>query len=248
MKPKIIAYILTHNCESMLEKAYNKIPKDLVDDIVVCDDYSSDNTIKIADKLHLKISKNSGNKGYGGNVKNALSYCFKHGASYAVEVHGDGAQFNPVAIRDAIPLLNKEFDFILGSRFMITVIALKNGMPIIRYIANRVLSFFDRITLRLPLSEFHTGFRIYSKNLFFQLPIGANSDDYLFSFEVIAQAAYFKLKIGEVPVEADYKSEHTSHNLFGAAIYAFKSRYILLRFLLSKYCLVHSEQFPGLNK
>ena len=125
--------------------------------------------------------------------------------------------------------------------------ALKNGMPLVRFLANRSLSFFDRIILDLPLTEFHTGFRIYSKKLFETLPLQHDANNYLFSFEVIVQAAYFKLKIGEVPVEADYKSEHTSHNLIGASIYAFNTFYILFKFLSSKYKIAFSKQFPDIK-
>jgi glycosyltransferase involved in cell wall biosynthesis len=241
---KIIAFILTYNCAQMLEKAWRKIPKDYVDEIVVSDDMSKDNTIEVAKSLGLKIIQNRDKKGYGGNLKNALAYCFSHGASHAVEIHGDGAQFNPIAIKDAIPLIKKDYDLILGSRFQVPGQALRNGMPLIRFLANRGLSFFDRIILKLPLTEFHTGFRIYSKKLFETLPLQHDANNYLFSFEVIVQAAYFKLKIDEVPVEADYKSEHTSHNLIGASIYAINTFYILLKFLLSKHKIAFSKQFP----
>ena len=116
-------------------------------------------------------------------------------------------------------------------------------MPLIRFIANRGLSFIDRIVLRAPLTEFHTGFRIYSRKLFTTLPFEANSNDYLFSFEVIVQAIFFKLKTAEVPVEADYLSEHTSHSLYGASLYAINTFFVLGKFLLSKYTQIKFEQF-----
>lgn len=240
---KIIAFILTYNCEFMLEKAYKKIPKKYVDEIIVSDDSSEDNTLNVAKKLGLKVVKNVAGKGYGGNLKNALHYCFINKATHAVEIHGDGAQFNPIAIKNAIPLIKKDYDLILGSRFQTPRQALINGMPLIRFMANRSLSFIDRIILRAPLTEFHTGFRIYSQNLFSTLPLNANSNDYLFSFEVIVQAIFFKLKIGEVPVEADYLSEHTSHSLFGASLYAINTFFVLGKFLLSKYSRIKFEQF-----
>lgn len=240
---KIIAFILTHNCERMLEKAYKKIPKKYVDEIVVSDDISQDNTLKVAKKLGLKVIKNKFGKGYGGNLKNALHYCFNNDATHAVEIHGDGAQFNPIAIKDAIPLIKEDYDLILGSRFQNPGQALKNGMPLIRFIANRGLSFIDRIILRVPLTEFHTGFRIYSRKLFNTVPFEANSNDYLFSFEVIVQAVFFRLKTGEVSVEADYRSEHTSHSIYGASLYAINTFFVLSKFLLSKYTKIKFEQF-----
>jgi glycosyltransferase involved in cell wall biosynthesis len=114
---KIIAFILTYNCAHMLEKAWRKIPKDYVDEIVVSDDMSKDNTIEVAKSLGLKVIQNRGKKGYGGNLKNALAYCFDHGASHAVEIHGDGAQFDPIAIKDAVPLIKKITISSLGRGF-----------------------------------------------------------------------------------------------------------------------------------
>jgi len=170
------------------------------------------------------------------------------GADYAVEIHGDGAQFDPVALYQADKLLNLNFDLILGSRFIVPGLARKNGMPLIRFLANRGLSFFDRLILRLPLSEFHTGFSIYSRKFYETIPIAQNSSDYLFSFEVIAQAAYFNLRVGEIPVEADYIGEHTSHKLSGAVIYAFETFLILFKFIFAKYLHIYSKQFPKVAK
>ena len=103
-------------------------------------------------------------------------------------------------------------------------------MPVIRFIANRFLSFFDRIILGLPLTEFHTGFRIYGRKLLETVPYMQNKDDYLFSFQIIAQAAYYNLPVQEVEVEADYNSEHTSHALSGASMYAINTFLILGKF------------------
>ena len=228
----------------MLEKAYEKIPKDLLYKIIVSDDQSSDHSHDVARSLGLDFFQNPAFKGYGGNIKSAIKKSFELGADYAVEIHGDGAQFNPIAIYDALKFIDEDYDLILGSRFIVKGLARQNGMPLIRYYANIGLSFFDRIVLNLPLTEFHTGFRIYSKKLFETLPINKNSNDYLFSFEVIAQAAYFDLKVAEVPVEADYKSEHTSHSILGASVYAFKTFFILFIYLMAKFKIFYSPIFP----
>lgn len=242
--PVIIAIILTFNCEKLLEKAYHKIPKHLVNSIFVMDDGSNDKTIEIAESLGLKWFKNEKNLGYGGNIKAGLKHAFAQHADFVVEIHGDGAQFNPISIQHALPFLQSRHDLILGSRFIFPKRALNNGMPLLRYIANRFLSFFDRIVLQLPLTEFHSGFRIYSRFLFNQLPLEKTSNDFTFSFEVIAQAAYFNLNVGEVEVEADYHSEHSSHHLWGSFIYAIRTFKILILFLLAKYRIRFSELFP----
>lgn len=236
--------ILTYNCAKLVSKAYSKIPMDLVDDVFVTDDGSRDGTHEVAQQLGLKVIRHVPNRGYGGNVKAGLKNALELGADYVFEVHGDGAQFDPAALALAIPQMNAGADFILGSRFQNPTQALKNGMPLIRYVANRFLSFWDRLVLRLPLTEFHTGFRIYGRRMLEVIPFENDSDDYLFSFQIIAQAAYYEMKVGEVPVDADYKSEHTSHKLSGAAIYALQTFGILIQYLLAKRLHRYSALFP----
>lgn len=244
MKKKITAFILAYKCERMIARAYERIPKDIVDDIIVTDDNSPDGTVAAAKALGLRVFTHQPNRGYGGNLKEGLRLCFSEGADYAVEVHGDGAQFDPISIKYALPLMEQDYDLILGSRFRQPGKALANGMPLIRFVANRFLSFFDRLVLRLPLTEFHTGFRIYSRRFYETLPLEHDSEDYLLSFQVIAQSAYFDLKVGEVDVEADYISEHTSHKLSGAFIYAFQTFGVLAQYLLARSGIAYCRCFP----
>lgn len=241
---KILAMVLAYNCEKMLSRAYERIPKHLVDDIVVMDDGSLDQTSDRARELGLKVFRHEPNRGYGGNVKAGLKKCMELGADYVVEVHGDGAQFNPISIQYALPLMDQNADFILGSRFQDPRQALRNGMPMIRFLANRFLSFFDRWILGLPLTEFHTGFRIYSRHLVDTVPWQENAEDYLFSFQIIVQAAYYGLRVAEVPVEADYLSEHTSHSVVGASRYALQTYGELLSFLLARRGWRHTPVYP----
>ena len=132
---KIVVFILAYNVGPMLERAYNKIPTNMVDEIIICDDGSKDKTEDIAKNLPATYFKNITNLGYGGNLKESLARCFKLGADYAVEIHGYGAQFDPLAINDALPLMEQGYDLILGSRFIVPGLARKNGMPFIRFIA-----------------------------------------------------------------------------------------------------------------
>jgi nucleoside-diphosphate-sugar epimerase len=231
---KVIGVILAHNCEKMLVRAYERIPKHLLQDVIVMDDGSTDDTSGTARRLGLKVFRHEPNRGYGGNLKAGLAKAIELGADFVVEIHGDGAQFDPISIHYALPYLQLGTDLVLGSRFQNPRKALANGMPLIRFVANHFLSFFDRWILKLPLTEFHTGFRIYSKKLIQTVPIQNNSDDYLFSFQIIAQAAYHGLKVAEVPVEADYRSQHTSHKLTGAVVYALRTFVELWNFVLAK--------------
>lgn len=234
---------MTYNCAHLLPKAYDNIPKSLVHDIIVVDDGSKDDAAAAAKSLGLAFFRNTENLGYGGNLKVGLRRALERGAQYVVEIHGDG-QFDSSAIHEAMPLIKSGVDFILGSRFVTPRRALENGMPLARFLANRGLSAVDRLVLGLPLTEFHSGFRVYSRRLLENVPWERNSDDYLFSFQIIAQAAYAGYQVGEVPVEADYIGDHTSVSLRGAARYAFETMGVLGQFLLARCGLWHPAIFP----
>ena len=243
--PKIVVMILTYNCAHLLKTAYQKIPKDLVDVVFVTDDGSTDNVIEVAQSLGIEIIKHETNRGYGGNVKSGLKHALDLEADYVFEVHGDGAQFDPQALKEAIPFIEDGAHLILGSRFRQAGQARGNGMPLVRWLANRFLSYIDKRVLKLPLTEFHTGFRIYSRTLLETVSYDQNSDDYLFSFQIIAQAAYHDMQVSEVPVEADYISEHTSHALLGAALYAVRTFGVLTSYILARKGVRHSRTFPA---
>lgn len=240
--------ILAYNVAKMLPRALERIPQGVLDDLIVMDDGSKDGTYEVAKKLGLKVFRHVPNRGYGGNLKAGLQKALEMGADYIVEIHGDGAQFNPESIHFAMPFMKEgKAQLILGSRFVVSGKALENGMPLIRFIANRFLSFFDRLVLQLPLSEFHTGFRIYGRRLLEIAPYETNTNDYLFSFEIIAQAAYYRVRVQEVPVEADYKGEHTSHAVQGAAWYAIRTFRVLGMFLLARFGIYHNKLFKKKN-
>jgi glycosyltransferase involved in cell wall biosynthesis len=244
-RPRVVALILAYNVERLLEKAHSKIPAGLVDDIFVMDDGSRDGTSEVARRLGLTVYRNERNLGYGGNLREGLRRAIRdHGADYVVEIHGDGAQFNPEAIAAAAPLMRQGVPFIMGSRFVEGGRARANGMSLARFLANKGLSALARSVLRLPLTEFHSGFRVYARALVEALPLEANASNHLFSFEILAQAAYHGVDVREVPVEADYLSEHTSISLRECVVYSFDNLVCLGKYLLAKAGLHHSRQFP----
>jgi len=230
---KIIGLILSHNCATMIEKTLSRIPIELFHEIIITDDGSTDGSVEEYEKRGYKVFKSS-KQGYGANLKNGLKEAFNIGADYVVEIHGDGAQFHPDATYEVVKKINNKPDLILGSRFLEKNKALSLGMPKIRYVANRVLSFIDRIILQRNLSEFHTGYRVYNKTL--NPIINKNfSNDYLFSFQIIAAAIANNLVVEEVSVKCEYSGEYTSHGYLGASIYAILHFLVLLHFLCYKY-------------
>lgn len=158
--------------------------------------------------------------------------------------HAQPSQSAGYLLELAHPLILDGYEFIIGSRFMIPGRARENGMPLIRWTANRGLSLIDRAVLGLPFSEFHTGFRIYSRKLLERVAWEENADNYLFSFQIIAQAAYARARAAEVPVEADYRGDHTSHSLRGAAVYAVRTFEVLGQYVLARSGLYHPRIFP----
>lgn len=244
-RPRVVAVILAHNVARLLATALRRIPRALVDDVLVMDDGSTDGTSDVARGLGLTVYRSARNRGYGGNLREGLRRAVRdHGADYVVEIHGDGAQFDPAAIADALPLMRAGVPLILGSRFLRAGRARENGMPLARLLANRGLSSVARRVLGLPLTEFHSGFRVYARALVETLPLEANAAGHLFSFQILAQAAYYGVDVREVPVEADYHAAHTSIPLGAAARYAVANFTCLGEFALARAGLRHCPQFP----
>ena len=214
----IVGFILSRNNGSLIEKAIKKCPE-CINTIFISDDKSTDNTSEVAKKNGIQIFTNNKINGYGGNVKNALNVAFENfNADYAVEIHGDGAQFHPDATNDALKIINSDLvkpDLILGSRFLKFKENMRMGYPLERMIPNFFISRIERILLNIKITDFHQGFRIYSKNFYKTIDLKNLADNYLLSFEVILHAKKNNLKIREIPVICDYKSDHTSHKLLG---------------------------------
>src|SRR3989344_3320 len=232
-RKKAICVILSYNCAHLLEDIYKRIPVESVDRIILCDDASTDDTLEVAKRLGIE-SYTHEHLGYGGNVKYSIRKGIELGAEYIVDLHGDG-QYDPTAIPLALAKAREGYDLILGSRFLVDAKQpLKDEMSWARYLANIGLSSIERYVLRVPLTEFHTGFRVYTKRLAETVALDATSDNFLFGFEIIAQAAFARLKIGEVPIRCSYKEEHTSISIPQSVLYSFQTFKTLTLYVLAK--------------
>lgn len=223
---------MAHNCGELLRNAYERIPKELFDEIICIDDGSTDNTLLVAQQIGLKAFTHA-HGGYGTNIKFGLKKAVELGADCIIEIHGDG-QYDASYIGPATQKLRDGCDFILGNRFYILNQPLKDGMGLIRYFGNFLLSRFAKIILRIKPPDIFTGLRGYSKRLVETVDLSKGSDDYFFSFEIVAQAKYAGLTIDWVPTRCYYTGEHHSMNLWKGVLEIFQMSYTLLLYILAR--------------
>ncbi len=209
---KVVGILMTYNCARSVERTYRSIPKEHFDEIIVVDDESSDDTVEVARGLGLRVFTHP-HTGYGGNLFVGFKEALKLGAAVMVELHGDGQyDFSPSPL--AIEKMRKGCDLILGNRFHEWKQPLRDGMDWARYSGNIFLSTIGRFGLGIDTRDLFPGFRVYSRRFVENLDISRTSQDYFFSFEIIAQAKYCNLNIDKVPVRCDYKQEHSSMKLY----------------------------------
>src|SRR3989344_2436416 len=190
---KAVCVILAYNCANTLENTWRRIPKDAVDRIILIDDASTDNTPEVARRLGIENYTHK-HTGYGGNVKYSIQKGVELGAEYIVDLHGDG-QYDPGTIAAALERAKEGYDLVLGSRFFDRKQPLRDGMPWSRYLANIGLSAIERFVLGSSITEFHTGFRVYTRRLAETVALDSASNNFLFGFEIIAQALFCNLRI-----------------------------------------------------
>lgn len=215
---RIVVIMPAYNAQKTLKKTYDEIPKDIVDDIILTDDHSSDNTVQVAKNLQLKIFVHDTNLGYGGNQKTCYREALKLGADVVVMLHPD-YQYSPKLITPMAGLITcGMFDAVLGSRILGNK-ALKGGMPAYKYIANRILTLLENNLIGEKLSEYHTGYRAFSRDILLNLPILENSDDFVFDNQMLLQAFYFGYRVGEITCPAVYTEESSSINFRRSVVY-----------------------------
>tara|TARA_B100001123_G_C15246289_1_gene1001057 strand:- start:852 stop:1598 length:747 start_codon:yes stop_codon:yes gene_type:complete len=239
---KIYAMVISYNSAPVLGDLFNRIDKNNFDKIYFFDDNSKDDSVEVAKKYDWIVIKNEKNLGHGGNLKKALKTVFKDGADYGVEIHADN-QYSPNEVFKAKEMIENNFDLIIGSRFKDKNPFLKDGMPFLRYFTNKIMSFVTSKLFSIKLTEFHTGCKIYNKNFCESVPVYSNSDNYLFSFQIILQASFYKKKYGEISISSSYEGYKTSCNYSNGFIYLLGNLKFMLIYILVKLKLFKSQIF-----
>jgi len=218
---KIIVVLPAYNAAQTLEKTYAEIPLDIVDDVVLVDDHSRDNTVAVAKQIGIKhVIQHEKNKGYGGNQKTCYDTALSLGADIVIMVHPD-YQYTPKLVYSMASIISNEvYPCVLGSRILGKG-ALKGGMPMYKYIANRFLTLTQNILLNEKLSEYHTGYRAFSKEVLLGISYHKNSDDFIFDNEMLSQIFMAGFEIGEVTCPTKYFEEASSINFKRSSIYGF---------------------------
>ncbi len=230
---KIFAAIICYNHSKTIKELYSSIDKTIFDKILIFDDCSTDNSAEIIKNFNCELIQNLKNLGHGGNLKKALNYCFNKGADYVVEIHGDN-QYDPNMVKNYLTNLEKEYDLIIGSRFVNKNPYKSDGMPFMRYLTNLIFSKITSKILNINFTEFHTGYKIFSKKFHKIIPYEKCSNGYLFSFQVILQAKYFNLSLNEISITSKYDANSTSCDYFSGLIYLIGNIKFIILFFLAK--------------
>lgn len=239
---RIIVVMPAYNAAKTLAKTVTEIDRELVDEIIVVDDGSADNTVKEASELGLVVFRHNENFGYGRNQKTCYAEALVRGADIVVMVHPD-YQYSPKLI---VPMASMiaygDYDAVIGSRILGTG-AIEGGMPRYKYIANRFLTLFQNILIGYKLSEYHTGFRAFSREVLEALPLNSNSDDFVFDNQMLAQTVYFGFRIGELSCPTRYTAESSSINFSRSIKYGFGVLGTSLSFRMRRMGLGRSSLF-----
>lgn len=239
---KVIVVMPAYNAAKTLVTTYNEIPFDIVDEVLLVDDASTDETAKIAKELNIRLIVHPSNLGYGGNQKTCYNEAIKAGGDIIIMLHPD-YQYTPKLIGAMAYLLNSdEFDIVLGSRILGGKSRM-GGMPLYKYISNRVLTLLQNILMGAKLSEYHTGYRAYTKQVLETIPWKDNSDDFVFDNQFLSQAIYADFRIGEITCPTRYFKEASSINFARSVKYGLGCLKTALLFRLQKIGLAKTKLF-----
>ena len=244
---KVCVVMPAYNAEKTLQKTYDEIPKDIVDEIILIDDASKDKTVDVAKKLGINTFIHNKNKGYGGNQKTCYQEALKLNADIIVMLHPD-YQYTPKLITPMSSMIAEGvFDAVIGSRILGNK-AIMGGMPIYKYISNRFLTMTENVIINQKLSEYHTGFRAFSRKILETIPLMENSDDFIFDNQMLCQTLYFGFSVGEISCPAHYFDDASSINFSRSVTYGIGVIKTALNYFLAKRGIGHFKIFNANGK
>lgn len=238
---KVVVVMPAYNASKTIEMTLNEVPMHIVDEVILVDDASKDDTSEVARSLGIHhVIKHEQNKGYGGNQKTCYNKALEIGADIVVMVHPD-YQYTPKLVEAMVSIIGNElYDVVLASRILGKG-ALKGGMPIYKYIANRILTLIQNIVMNQKLSEYHTGYRAFSKKSLGSISYNLNSDDFVFDNQMLAQLFYKGFECGEVTCPTKYFEEASSINFTRSSIYGLGCIWTAFQYRLNKWGIIRSS-------
>ena len=245
MKSKVIIVMPAYNAATTLEKTVKDIPQGFADEFILVDDSSKDDTVRIAKGLGLTVIVHDGNMGYGANQKTCYDEALKRGAGIVIMIHPDYQYDSSLAPLFAQLIEKGICDIVLGSRVRTRRECLDSGMPLYKYISNRFLTIIENLVTGQNLSEWHTGYRAYSREVLEKIPYWKNSNHFVFDSQFLIQAAYFGFKMGDLPVPCRYMKEASSIPLGRSVIYGLGTLKTLFQFILQKLHLMRFSLFAS---
>lgn len=237
-----------YNAAKTLERTLRDIPKGSVDEVILTDDCSSDETVALAKRLGLQVLRHDVNQGYGGNQKTCYDAALATGADIVVMIHPD-YQYDPRVIPFAVGFISAGIcDVIVGSRIRTRRETLDGGMPFYKYVANRILTTMENSVFGQNLGDFHSGFRVYRRSVLERIPYHQNSNDFVFDTEFLAQAIYHRFKLGDIPIPTRYFADASSINFRRSVRYGLGTLTVVLKFILQSLGIARFELFAQSNR
>jgi len=240
---KIVAVLPAYNAEATLAATLADIPVGAVDEVILVDDCSQDRTVQVAKEMGLTVIQHSKNRGYGANQKTCYRHALERGADIVVMIHPD-YQYDSRVIPHATGFIELGIcDIVLGSRVRSRAEALSGGMPLYKYISNRALTALENLALGQNLGDFHSGFRVYRREVLERVPYGHNSDDFVFDTQMLIQAVHFGYRLGDIPVPVRYFPEASSINFGRSVTYGLATLGALGEYWLNQFGIWRSPRF-----
>jgi len=243
MKSRVVIVMPAYNAAATLEKTVRDIPKGLAEEIILVDDSSRDDTVRIAKNLGLTVIVHDRNLGYGANQKTCYDEALRRGAEIVIMIHPDYQYDGSLAPLFAEIIEKGVCDVVLGSRVRTRRECLDSGMPLYKYLSNRFLTILENLITGQNLSEWHTGYRAYSRKVLETIPYHKNSDGFVFDSQFLIQAAYFGLRMGDLPVPCRYMKEASSIDFRRSVVYGIGTLKTLVQFILQRLRLAQAGIF-----